>query len=288
MRHYTLISILFFLLPFLACAEEYGMAGFYADDFQGRRTASGEQYDMNKLTAAHKSLPFGTLVRITRMDTRRSITVQINDRGPYIKGRVVDLSRKAARAIGLSSGDTKVKIEVINAETPTEQPKPISIVENPPVEDFTIREDPKPKPPKKIAKVAPKKVAIVPPAPQRIPEEYTAKGAEIKPANVPALKTSKGLYQIKVDRPDNSGFGVQITTLSSYETMMKQVADLQDTFFKEVMVYGDKDAKGASLYKIILGPFPDVATAETMRKKAKKKKLNGFVINLKTMTADVK
>jgi rare lipoprotein A len=78
-----------------------GLASWYGEKFQGRRTASGERFDMNALTAAHPSLPFGTLVRVRNPRNGREIEVRINDRGPFTGGRIIDLSRAAADAIGL-------------------------------------------------------------------------------------------------------------------------------------------------------------------------------------------
>ena len=95
-------------------AAEEGMASYYADRFQGRKTASGEPYDKNKLTAAHNKLSFGTRVKVTSLKNKKSVTVTINDRGPYSKKRIIDLSRAAAVKIDLiDAGNTKVKIEII-------------------------------------------------------------------------------------------------------------------------------------------------------------------------------
>ena len=78
-----------------------------------RKTASGERYDMNKLTAAHRELPFGTRVRVTNLDNGRQVEVRITDRGPFIRGRIIDLSREAARRIGMiQAGTARVRIEV--------------------------------------------------------------------------------------------------------------------------------------------------------------------------------
>src|SRR5687767_8980161 len=73
-------------------ATEAGIASYYADKYHGRPTASGEIFDTGKLTAAHRSLPFGTTVKVTHLGNRRSVTVRINDRGPFVAGRVIDLS----------------------------------------------------------------------------------------------------------------------------------------------------------------------------------------------------
>src|SRR5689334_17335274 len=73
-----------------------GKASFYADKFEGKPTASGEKYKHNKLTGAHKSLPFGTKVKVTNVANNQSVIVVINDRGPYVDGRIIDLSKSAA------------------------------------------------------------------------------------------------------------------------------------------------------------------------------------------------
>src|SRR5215216_6568260 len=79
-----------------------GGASWYGPGFQGKRTANGERFNTHALTAAHKSLPFGSRVRVTNERTGRSVVVRINDRGPYAHGRVIDLSKAAAQAVGLS------------------------------------------------------------------------------------------------------------------------------------------------------------------------------------------
>lgn len=90
---------------------EQGGASWYARHFQGRRTASGERYDQNELTAAHKTLPFGTVVRVRSEVTGQEIDVRINDRGPFVAGRIIDLSHAAARALGmLQMGVKKVTL----------------------------------------------------------------------------------------------------------------------------------------------------------------------------------
>lgn len=80
---------------------ERGIGSWYGDGFQGRKTASGEMFDPNALTAAHRTLPFGTLVRVRNPATGQEVVVRINDRGPHIGGRVIDMSRAAATRIGL-------------------------------------------------------------------------------------------------------------------------------------------------------------------------------------------
>jgi len=94
--------------------RQVGYASFYARAHDGRRTASGERYDMDEMTAAHRTLPFGTRVRVTNLSNGREAVVRINDRGPFRKGRVIDVSYAAARKLGLvRSGVAKVRVEVL-------------------------------------------------------------------------------------------------------------------------------------------------------------------------------
>lgn len=91
-----------------------GVASYYADDFHGRLTSSGERYDMYALTAAHQTLPFNTLVRVTYLRNGRTVTVRINDRGPFKDDRVIDLSLAAARELGLiAEGTGEVALELL-------------------------------------------------------------------------------------------------------------------------------------------------------------------------------
>lgn len=103
------------LLCLCSCARkitETGKASYYADKFEGRRTASGEIFRQNNMTAAHRTLAFGTKVKVINLANGRSVKVRINDRGPYAQGRVIDLSKKAARKLGIiSTGVAPVEIQ---------------------------------------------------------------------------------------------------------------------------------------------------------------------------------
>jgi rare lipoprotein A len=96
--------------------SEEGLAVFYADNLHGKKTASGEMYDKNGSTAAHRQLPFGAIVRVTNMENRRYVDVRINDRGPFnSKNRIIDLSRSAAERLDMiRAGVVKVRIEVVS------------------------------------------------------------------------------------------------------------------------------------------------------------------------------
>ena len=92
-----------------------GKASWYSQKFHGKRTASGERYNKGAYTAAHKSLPFGTIVRVTNTANAKKVDVKINDRGPFVKGRVIDLSQEAFEQIGsVKKGVVPIKIEIID------------------------------------------------------------------------------------------------------------------------------------------------------------------------------
>ena len=124
--------------------DEVGLASWYGPGFHGRRTASGQRYDMNASTAAHKTLPFGTRVQVTNLENGRSVSLTINDRGPFVRGRVIDVSRSAAGRLGFrGKGTARVRVRVEGSPAqvkvtertpqPASQPartaKPVQLVE---------------------------------------------------------------------------------------------------------------------------------------------------------------
>ncbi len=119
MKQYKYISLLISVLIALTSYSQQnffqrGMASYYADKFEGRITASGEIYTQTKLTAAHQELPFGTFVKVTNLDNGNSVVVLVNDRGPYIGNRIIDISKKAAVKLDfVEKGLTEVSIEVV-------------------------------------------------------------------------------------------------------------------------------------------------------------------------------
>ncbi|MFB3921755.1 MAG: septal ring lytic transglycosylase RlpA family protein [Terriglobia bacterium] len=104
--------------------SETGIASWYGQKFQGNPTASGEIYDMNGLTAAHRELPMGTKVKVTNLINNKSVMVRINDRGPAIDGRLIDVSMAAAKAIGMRAlGLAPVRLEIVSKPTPPTSPE---------------------------------------------------------------------------------------------------------------------------------------------------------------------
>ncbi|RLD63365.1 MAG: septal ring lytic transglycosylase RlpA family lipoprotein [Bacteroidetes bacterium] len=111
-------SVLFFSVTNLFSQNkytQYGLASFYADKFEGHITANGEKYSHSKLTAAHLNFPFNTRVKVTNLSNNKSVIVRINDRGPFGKDRIIDLSKSAAKKLNfIKSGITQVKVEIVD------------------------------------------------------------------------------------------------------------------------------------------------------------------------------
>ena len=105
----SLLTLL--LLNSCGYTTKKGIASYYADFYEGRKTANGEIFKHNKITAAHKTLPFGTNVEVTNLKNNKSVVVRINDRGPFVKGRIIDLTKAAAKEIGMV-GDGVVKVKI--------------------------------------------------------------------------------------------------------------------------------------------------------------------------------
>lgn len=98
--------------------SEVGVASWYGEDFHAKRTANGEKYDMNSLSAAHRTLPLPTIVKVTNLQNGRSLVLRVNDRGPYASNRILDVSKRAASLLGFQTqGTTKVRVEVLENES---------------------------------------------------------------------------------------------------------------------------------------------------------------------------
>lgn len=124
-----LLAVLIAFTPLAGFAAEFGFASWYGYPFHGRQAADGSIYDMEQITAAHKTLPLGSWVRVTNLKNGKEIDVRITDRGPFIDGRVIDLSRAAARVLDvLDPGTAPVRVEVLQGSLPFSLPSVASIV----------------------------------------------------------------------------------------------------------------------------------------------------------------
>jgi rare lipoprotein A len=125
-KHLLLLLAVFLFGPVSAQKNtSTGLASYYADKFEGRKTSSGEIYRHSKLTAAHRTIPFGTKLKVTNVENGKSVIVKVNDRGPFVKGRIIDLSKSAAIKIDLvKKGVAKVRIEPVREKTTLDSNQP--------------------------------------------------------------------------------------------------------------------------------------------------------------------
>lgn len=314
---------LFFATSLLAQQEEFGLASYYSDLFHGKPTASGELYDKGKLTCAHKTLPFGTVLKVTRLDNNQSVEVKVNDRGPFISGRVVEVSKGAAEKLGLvKDGSAKVKVEVAKPGKPAEATANNKVEELPKSAETPVaieKKEAKPTEPQKEpvaeksksgneskaatkpaaeAKAPPKAATANAPAKPNAPvnqkpvadkKETADKGAPAKQEPPKAVKIkgsdyqANDLFQLELKRPDKKGFGVQVAVLSSQDALFKKVAELQENWFDNILVNVQSGPKGEMQYKVLLGAFATEAEANSYKSSLKKKKMDGFVVDLASL-----
>lgn len=269
---YTLSSLFAFcsavlLSSFALLEDEVGKAGYYADSLHGRKTASGEKYDKYEFTCAHKSLAFGTKIRVTRLDNKKSVVVRVNDRGPYTEGFIVDLSRAAAEEIDLIKiGITRVKVEILEAGSSAR----VAAETNGDPQPLIDRNENK----------APKS-SVTPVQDSALPA--ASAGTKGAPAEAAApVKLPVELYSMDLQPSRKVGFGVQVTTLYDADNVMPTVKKIQEEWPALALVSVERDeAFKKSTYRIIIGPFVDKKVAEVQQKAAAKKGYKGcFVVDL--------
>jgi len=318
MRNYNLLVLLFLFLTPMLTAQERGIASYYSDSFQGRNTASGEKYDKNEMTGAHKTLPFGTIVKVTRVDDGRSVRIRINDLGPYISGRIVELSGKAGEALGLyEDGLAEVTVKVLGksdqspvlAGNRSASPASSSLPPTPTlkVPSGTTAKAPAPKtniPPAKPLVTDNKLVerGLEKPKSYNKPARVRATEVKEKPAPKPATTraapkksgvvdlepASKFIagksYKIEILEHSDKAvlYGVQVAAVKDIDGMMALVTKYQGKWFDDVYVNVETANDGKPIYKLVLGAFEDRDKAENYKRSMKKrKKMDGFVVELK-------
>ncbi len=265
----TLALSSLFLVSFTDNAAEIGKCGFYADTFQGRSTANGEKYNKDYLTCSHKTLPFGTKIRVTRLDNKKSVVVRVNDRGPFIEGYIVDLSRAAAREIGLLDGHTRVKLEVMETAESAAATDAVLLDSGTPASEA-------------IAKpVTHNKTTTVNTSPKGITAANTTTVKSLSTVtDQTKVAPSSSLYKVDIAPTEKNGFGIQISSLSDANNVLPIVKELQTKYPGKVLVNVIRDEFNNPSYKVIVGPYADRKTAETAQKAVAKKYKKTMIIDL--------
>lgn len=245
--------------------EEYGKAGYYADSLHGRKTASGEKYDKYEYTCAHKTLAFGTKIKVTRLDNNKSVIVRVNDRGPFVEGYVVDISRAAAEDIGLIKiGVTRVKVEIVGASSSAR----VGADTDGNTKLLLARGDTKSS-----------RLASSPAQYSDDPQPSTRRSGS---GGGSSDRVTSELYAVDLQKTRKDGYGVQVSTLNDADNVLPIIKKLQQDWPSKVLVNVERDeAYNKSIYRVIIGPFADKKSAETQQKAAAKKGNKGcFVVDL--------
>ncbi|MDC0584130.1 septal ring lytic transglycosylase RlpA family protein [Bacteroidales bacterium] len=251
-----IITFLFFSIHLSAQSNftQAGKASYYADKFEGNYTASGEKYSHRSFTAAHLTLPFNTTVRVTNASNGKSVVVRINDRGPFIKGRIIDLSKSAANEIGLNEeiGVTNVIIEVTNEDTG-----------NIPG-DLTLKETDKG---------------------NNVTEEKDTNTDETlgdNKENITEIAKSidtKEVYSISVNKITGKNYGVQVGSYQESANFVRTVEALNSKFGDNVFLV-ISNVNDQKIYKVVVGSYQDRKQADVLKKKMNKEYEGCFVIEM--------
>ncbi len=283
-------------------AQEIGLASYYSDDFQGRTTAYGEKYDKNALTAAHKVHPLGTRLRVTRLDNTKQVIVRVNDKGPYIKGRIVDLSKAAALKLDLvRDGVAEVKVEVVSGSSSPSTPPPATSTSTSGRSSSTTSNasnasSSRPSSTSSSSESRPTSSTTTSRSASTPVRTQPVVGQATTPTATPATTTTTesnsrlrlvrndfrqyGLYKIELHHVENSGYGVQVATMSNYENALKQISNLQGKWFENIIISVEPGTDRPK-YKVILGPFDSREKAQSYVDSMKSRyKINGFVVDL--------
>lgn len=290
---FILLLVLPFFLSSSIPAQEFGIASVYQDKFHGKITAYGRTYNKNELVAAHKKHLPGTFLRVTRLDNKKQVTVEVIDRGPFVTGRIIDLSSQAAKVLGmLEEGVANVKVEVVQRGKPVQstalaeaEPSRPSPQETPSSYEETTAE--------RIPTQATETTAA---EDTREPAETTAK----EPAPAEKTLTTKGeeetpqtkateplegksftffdVHKMVLKKAPATPFGVQVAYLSNFESLLKQVANLQAQFYDNILFSREDGENGDLGYKVILGAFETEDKAKAYQNSLAKKGIKGFVV----------
>lgn len=236
--------------------DETGIASWYGPDFHGKATANGEIYDMNDLTAAHKTLPLPTYVRVTNLENGRSIVVRVNDRGPFVNGRIIDMTRRGSQLLGFDrQGTARVRVQVIGPQTgdtqlasriPDEHAPPVTAAPRGPVTAEVL-----PPPPGVRQQQVPR---------QSVPIAPATATASVEPLPVPTSAVPDLTQQtVRVQPVKSTSIYVQAGAFTRYDNAYRLGALLS--------TYGTTNVSsaivnGSEFFRVRVGPLPSVEQAD--------------------------
>ncbi len=231
---------------------EEGVASWYGPDFHGKRTANGEIYDMNDLTAAHPTLPLPSIVRVTNLENGRSVRLRVNDRGPFKSSRIIDVSRRGAQLLGFyEAGITRVRVEIDSAESLNI--KNLALSRNPGDMPVIISS---PRPSVAASDLPPLPTTEIPPptgASAAVQVPVAPKAVSTAPVKLP-------LKSVPADIP-RGGLFVQAGAFSEESNALRLAQQLDD--FGETLVV-PVEVNGTQYFRVRLGPLDDQTAADDL------------------------
>ena len=278
----------FILITVSFCATfaqtEYGVASYYGTQFHGRPTASGEKYNQFALTAAHKTLPLGTIVKVTNAQNNKSVYVKVNDRGPFVKGRIIDLSTKAAELLGYrNKGTAYVKIEIVNQDNAPSNllEASLNIEKQNGIKEYvstsTAASDTDMKSWKEIPTVNDKETKSTTNVEKdETPEPQPA--IELKEANSNGIQNRAPYFIItRLDKTKAGFFGLQLGVFSDMNVIFAIIAELEAKY-KQTLLVEQEDLNGKTVYKLFIGKFQNRAYADALKLTLSDKYKDSFVV----------
>ncbi|PZD79288.1 septal ring lytic transglycosylase RlpA family protein [Mesonia sp. K7] len=251
---YLLLLLSFFSWCTIA-QTQIGEASFYADFFEGRLTASGETFSQKLKTAAHKSLPFGTYVKVTNLRNKKVVQVIINDRGPFVKGRIIDLTRAMAKKLGfIHQGVTPVEVTIITQKG------------NPPISQLGIHKQ-------EFEAYFEKQKAAIEKRKKEAIKNFKKKALDIKTSTkiVDSLNLKKKIAEEKL--------GIQIVVFSEKEKAFEVAKEFLFEAQKTVMVKA-KTVNQKELFAVLITDFKSREEVEAFQQSIKEKYPDSFIVDL--------
>lgn len=265
-----------------------GLGTYYADKYHGRPTASGELYDKFKFTAAHRTLGFGTMVRVTRLDNGRSVVVKVNDRGPFSEGRIIDVSRAAAEQLDMiRTGETQVRIEVVNgasagpsssgavSSAPQQVPSRPAVPQAPnydasnrdlselPLRNFGGQ------PVNSNGQVSGQPAQLGQPASPQPGATAMNNASQYTPA----------FFQFVAFKRDVDGFAVQVGAFFNYYKLMEAMDGLSDKGIQNTILHSSLK-NGEPVFRILVGPYASREEAKAVLRTLTSQGVEGIVVNV--------
>jgi rare lipoprotein A len=274
LNKYALFSLLALIEINSLIGQEKGFAINYKESDASRVTSSSELYDPNLLTAAHNTIPIGTLVNVTRIDNGFSVVVRINDRGPFIPNRILALSAAAAYKLGLKKYE-KIYVQLNTVPKKEIQPIPVESIEK-------KHEIPFYQPGStQIPANNEEKIKL-----QLLPKEEVAPivTEQVEKNEAPKVvieSLKEGIYQLQLNKMVEKGFAIQIGSFQNTALLWKEIAKLHNAWFKQILVQTNESANGLVQHKLMIGPFSTKEKADNYKGNLKQRYgIEGFIVSL--------